>query len=241
MFGKTTADGSELIFNFHGLGAPPPAVSDVERPYWLAAESFDAILGLIRTHDKREEVRITFDDGNSSDLATALPILLSRNFRATFFITTDSIDKPDFISSAGIAELHQAGMGIGSHGLTHENWTTHNERLATDISHSLSILSKIVREPVREVAIPFGSYNLRVLRILRQVEVTRVYTSDNGFARAGDWLAARNTIRTDTPLEKIVALMRDRSSPAQDFLASARRLTSRLSGLTSFMLQRTGS
>ena len=231
MFGTNPAAGDfELIFNFHGVGEPPAAVTAAERPYWLTPERFDAILDLIATHDGARRVYITFDDGNSSDIAIALPILLSRNLRASFFITTNAISTPGFISVAGIVELHEAGMGIGSHGVTHEPFTTRIEQLAAEVTRSLSILSNIIQRPVTEVAVPFGAYNPKVLRTLRQVGVTRVFTSDNGFTPAGAWLAPRNTVRMDTPVEAIVSLIRD-GSPSARLQRAARDLANRLGRL----------
>jgi hypothetical protein len=48
---------------------------------------------------------------------------------------------------------------------------------------------------VSEVAVPFGSYDRHVVRALRRTGVTRVYTSDGGWARAGSWMQARTSIR----------------------------------------------
>jgi hypothetical protein len=56
-------------------------------------------------------------------------------------------------------------------------------------------LEDVVGGEVVEAACPFGSYDRRVLGELRRAGYRRVYTSDRGPARRGDWLQPRNTVR----------------------------------------------
>lgn len=63
---------------------------------------------------------LTFDDGNASDYAVVLPMLVERKLRATFFVTTDNVDRPGYTSAAELREMVSKGMEVGSHGLTHQ-------------------------------------------------------------------------------------------------------------------------
>ena len=61
-----------VYLTFHGIGEPEGRIPSEERPYWVAADRFDEILGMVRKSGAN--ARITFDDGNLSDRTVALPI-----------------------------------------------------------------------------------------------------------------------------------------------------------------------
>lgn len=64
-------------------------------------------------------VAITFDDGNASDLRSALPILQRHHFPATFFITPAWVGTDGYMTWDEVRELRSAGMSVGAHGLDH--------------------------------------------------------------------------------------------------------------------------
>jgi len=66
-----------------------------------------------------KSVVLTFDDGHESNFTLALPILQEYRFKAEFFITTGWIGTQYFMTEEQIRGLYRAGMGIGSHGVTH--------------------------------------------------------------------------------------------------------------------------
>jgi peptidoglycan/xylan/chitin deacetylase (PgdA/CDA1 family) len=176
-------------------------------------------------------VHLTFDDGNRSDVTDAMPMLLRLGRRASFFLLSAFIGRPDFVTRDDVAQLHAAGMAIGSHGADHVRWTTlGNAELVEQISRSIQTLATLTREPINSVAVPFGAYDRRVLDVLRQLNIATVFTSDGGPARPGAWIKGRTTVRMDTPLEAIEALLSDRLSVQQrlQFLARSwkRRLRS---------------
>jgi peptidoglycan/xylan/chitin deacetylase (PgdA/CDA1 family) len=207
---------AEIYLNFHGLGAAPSHAKPDERPYWLTPARFEAILRLIRVHDRTGCVGITFDGGNRSDVTVALPVLEAFERRAAFFIVSDRIGTPSYLSVADIARLRDAGMIVGSHGAAHVAWTTLDDaELTAQVARSLQVLAALSGEPVTEVAVPFGAYDRRVLRVLRKLGVTAVHTADTGRAEPRAWLKARNTLRMDTPLEAVEALVAGTAPPAR--------------------------
>jgi peptidoglycan/xylan/chitin deacetylase (PgdA/CDA1 family) len=206
----------EIHLNFHGLGTAPSHVESDERPCWLTPEWFESILRLIRVCDRAGRVRITFDGGNRSDVTVALPVLEAFERRATFFVTTDRIGTPSYLSAADIVRLRDAGMAIGSHGVAHVAWTTlEDAELTAQVARSLRVLTGLIGQPVTEVALPFGAYDRRVLRVLRRIGVTGVHTANAGVAEPHAWLKARNTLRMDTPLDAIEALVAGAAHPAR--------------------------
>ncbi len=64
-------------------------------------------------------VVITFDDGHASNVTKALPILVRKGFVAEFFITTGFVGTPNHVTVDDLIRLKDAGMGIGSHSVTH--------------------------------------------------------------------------------------------------------------------------
>src|SRR5207245_8321113 len=83
----------------------------------------------------------------------------------------------------------------GSHGMRHRRWTRLGARdLHEELVGARDRLEQMARVAVREVACPFGSYDRRVLRALRDSSYERIYTSDEGPALAGSWIQPRNTI-----------------------------------------------
>lgn len=181
-----------LVVNFHGIGEPHALVPPDEVGYWCSLKQWpyfaDAIAELADRPDV--SVQLTFDDGNASDLESALPALDSRGIRATFFICAGRLNLPHYLSRTQVQELNDAGHNIGSHGWAHRDLRRLSEtELDREIPGSREVLSETIRQPVDLFAIPFGSYDRRVLRRLR--DWRSVYTSDPGRARSDSGLIER--------------------------------------------------
>lgn len=175
-----------IVLNFHGIGEPPHDVPDDERPYWCPAglwlQFADALADVHR--DGRVELGITFDDGNLSDVDQALPALTERGLRATFFPCAGRLGQARYLDADGIARLRAAGMGIGSHGWAHVDLRRLGEAdLERESRGSRGRLEEVTGETVDEFAIPFGSYDRRVLRSLAHYRT--LYSSDGGHVTRG--------------------------------------------------------
>jgi len=187
----------ELILTFHGLGEPPHAVPDSERDVWVPVEWFEALVDAL----PRGGVRLAFDDGNASDIESALPALREREVSARFFPLTGRIGSAGYLSADDIVALSAAGMRIGSHGLHHRDWRGLTDvDLREELAGSRAMLAELLDAEVTEAACPFGSYDRRVLRALRAAGYERVFTSDGGTHAAGAWLCSRTTISKSRPL-----------------------------------------
>jgi peptidoglycan/xylan/chitin deacetylase (PgdA/CDA1 family) len=196
-----------INLTFHGVGAPPRELEPGEADVWVSREQFLAHLDSVAG---RDDVRITFDDGNASDVELALPELLQRDLRATFFIVAGRLGEPGFLDADGVRELAGAGMGIGCHGMRHRPWRgLGDDALGEEVVEAKSILEKVVERPLTEAACPFGSYDRRVLRTLRNAGYRHAYTSDRGTADSRGFLQARNSVGPSDPgdlLARIPAL-----------------------------------
>jgi peptidoglycan/xylan/chitin deacetylase (PgdA/CDA1 family) len=196
-----------INLTFHGIGEPPRPMETGEADVWVSNERF---LALLDAAASRNDVRITFDDGNASDVEYALPALRERGLNATFFVVAGRLGEPTFLDAGGVRELTAAGMEIGCHGMRHRPWRGLDEgALHEELVHAKGMLEEIVERPVSAAACPFGNYDRRVLRSLRRTGYRRVYTSDRGTTGSREFLQARNTVSpSDDPdlLARIAAL-----------------------------------
>ena len=189
----------------HGIGLPARRLQIGERYFWLEQEHFESILDYLVD---RDDVVITLDDGNSSDLSIALPAFLQRGLKAMFFISIDLLNKPGYLSSSEVKFLTQSGMVVGSHGLRHVNWRRLCEDTLTyEICHSRYILEELIGCPITYVAIPSGQYNRRVLNVLQKSHFEKVFTVDGPWACTDNWLQPRYPIRRSDTTRTIRALL----------------------------------
>ncbi len=181
-----------INITFHGIGEPPRPLDPGEDSVWLAHEQFLIVLDQAAG---RDNVTITFDDGNASDLQLALPALRERGLTATFFVVAERLGKPHFLDEDGVRALAAAGMDIGCHGFRHRRWRGLDVlALHEELIDSKVILEHVVGRSVTRAACPFGSYDRRVLRAARGCGYERVYTSDRGTAHPDEFLQARNSV-----------------------------------------------
>ena len=197
--------GSMMVLNFHCIGRPKREFADGEGDVHVDRQQFAEILDVVRG---RSDVRLTFDDGNRSDVGEALPELVRRGLRAEFFICAGRLGTPEFLDEDDVRELRQAGMSVGSHGMDHVRWRRLDPAgIDREIVEAKQILEDALQAPVDAAACPFGSYDRRTLRALRAAGFECVYTSDGGRADSADWLIARNTVRRSDSAESIERML----------------------------------
>jgi peptidoglycan/xylan/chitin deacetylase (PgdA/CDA1 family) len=200
----------QFTLNFHGLGQPTRPLEPGEENFWLPVEWFERILDLIIEVNARGRVRVdvTFDDGNASDVETALPRLLCRGLNGRFFVSSGRLDTPHFLSRPQVRELRRAGMTIGAHGVAHLDWRLlPDDVLEQELRGAKETLADILNEPIEQVAIPYGSYDRRVLRLIKRAGYASAYTSDGGIYRPGGWLKPRTCLRRDRAISEIAQML----------------------------------
>ena len=200
---------------FHGVRAAGRELANRERDAWLDAEAFKAILDVLHRY---QQVYVTVDDGNASDLRIIAPALKERNMRGSFFVPVRLLGYPGYMSKKDVKELAEMGCTVGSHGLSHCDWRRLNDKeLMAEVRDSREILEQMLGRSVREASCPFGSYDFRVLRFLRKAGYRRVYTSDRSSASQQAWLQTRNTVSAwDDPVS--VERMLSKGPLSSDFI-----------------------
>jgi peptidoglycan/xylan/chitin deacetylase (PgdA/CDA1 family) len=217
---------SQFILNLHGVGPVPRDLDDGEHDCWLDQGFFEAVLELAQ---EGPHVKLTFDDGNSSDCEIVLPALLRRGLQATFFICSGRLDQPTFLDRIQVRELQSRGMRIGCHGAAHLPWRyLPPDRLREEIVDSRRVLEEVCGVAVDTAACPFGSYDRRVLGGLRRAGYRIVYTSDGGASVGADWLQPRTSVTRSMTLPAVQRLIREGPGIWRQWAINVRRLLKRL-------------
>lgn len=204
------------VLNFHGIGTPDRRLEPGEEAYWISAEMFCAILDRVADHPDRYRLRLTFDDGNLSDHAVALPQLVRRDLQASFFIPTARIGQQGSLNEKCIRELLRAGMHIGSHGINHVDWSAMSGGdLDSEIHTSKALLEDLCSLEISAAAIPFGRYNARVLRALKHAGYKEAYSSAGGEMKPARFLRPRTSVRRDMSMKSIDLLLTGYVAPVK--------------------------
>jgi peptidoglycan/xylan/chitin deacetylase (PgdA/CDA1 family) len=152
---------------------------------------------------------ITFDDGNASDVAIALPELERRGLKAIFFLLTSRLGQPGSLQEADVTTLAAAGHTIGLHGADHVDWRrldgAGRQREWGTARQKLADLSS---QPVDLAAAPFGFYDRQVVADLQSLGFKALYTSDRGLVSEHDFIRPRNCLEgpmTDAAIGDMLA------------------------------------
>lgn len=203
-----------LVLTFHGIGTAPTGVPDAERPYWMPTADFLAFIekAAAKARSLGLHLTATFDDGNRSDLEVAAPALLSHGISGLFFPCSGRLGKPGYLDATDLRQLAGMGFGIGSHGVDHLPWASlAAPHLVEEVTQSKAVIEAALGSPISAAAMPFGSYNRRVLGSLRKAGYQTVYSSDPGLSHPGSFFQRRWSYRqgVDLDLARLADMSRD--------------------------------
>ena len=164
--------------------------------YKLDPEQFDRHLAAIREAVGGRPIRatelgtrpnsaarpwmLTFDDGGRSFHTRIVDRIEALGWPAHFFITTDYIGDPAFMTPEEIRDLHRRGHVIGSHSCSHPLRFAARpfEELRREWRESLRVLAELLGEPVRTASIPGGQYSRRVAEAAAAEGIEVLFTSE---------------------------------------------------------------
>lgn len=156
-------------------------------------------------------VLLTFDDGGSSAYTHAAPLLEAHKWRGHFFVATDYVDSPGFLSSGEIRELKERGHIVGSHSASHPlrmaacGWC----EILREWEASVRKLSDILGERVVVASVPGGMYSDTVANAASQVGIRVLFTSEpttRVWRVAGTTCLGRYTVQRQTSARVIAAI-----------------------------------
>ncbi len=114
------------------------AISPIGSRYYVAPDSFDSELRLLRGWDYTtisttqlvqaitegaslppHPLILTFDDANEDNYTNAFPIMQKYGFTGVLYVPYDYIGTPGYLTVDNIKEMAAAGWEVGSHSLSH--------------------------------------------------------------------------------------------------------------------------
>lgn len=128
---------------------------------------------------QQPKLLLSFDDGGISNLKIA-EYLQRFGWRAHFFISTDYVGRPGFLTAGNIIELDRQGHEIGSHSCSHPRRMSSctREQLIYEWKQSADILTQILGRPVTIASVPGGNYSPRVGRAAAEAGISVLFTSE---------------------------------------------------------------
>jgi peptidoglycan/xylan/chitin deacetylase (PgdA/CDA1 family) len=153
-----------------------------EQMAWLARRGMRgvgiaALVEAMQAGRQRGLVGLTFDDGYTNVLETALPVLRRHGFGATAYIISSRLggtnewdEGPTWQLMTGdqVRELAAAGIEIGSHAATHLRLAGASPaQLTAEIGDSRTSLGALLGTEIRGFAYPYGSMDAAARRAVR--------------------------------------------------------------------------
>lgn len=198
--------------------------------YKLPAETFRAHLAALAAVATAPPVRVTdapshaaglpfaltFDDGGRSAYTVIAPLLERLGWRGHFFVTTDFLDAPTFLTRAQVRELHARGHVIGSHSCSHpERMSVLSPKaLEREWQSSAEVLSEILGEAVEVASVPHGYHSRAVAEAAHRAGIRWLFTSEPAVVShgvGGCTVLGRYSVQVRTPAAAAADMIRPRS------------------------------
>ena len=182
-------------------------------------------------------VLLTFDDGGSSAYTDIAGLLEASGWRGHFFVSTDYLGRPEFLTAEQLRSIRRRGHVIGSHSCSHPlrmarcSWAD----LVREWAVSVAALEDILGEPILVGSVPGGELSAQVVEAAAQAGIRFLFTSEpvtRTSVVAGCTLLGRFTIRSTTPASVAARLAAGRLAPRarQYALWNAKSLLKRWTG-----------
>ena len=144
-----------------------------------------------------QKILITFDDGNITDFTVALPSLVAAKRSAVFFIVTDLIGRPNYMSWSQVRGLQQNGMIVGSHSVSHLNLCDLEQDFQKkELVNSRNIIEDKLGVAVDAFSFPFGRFNSELLELAKSAGYQYIFTSRHGLAHEDTNFFPRNSLNS---------------------------------------------
>lgn len=123
---------------------------------------------------------LTFDDGGASGVERIAAALEARGWHGHFFVTSDYIGKPGFLSPPDLQRLRGGGHVIGSHSVSHPARISHCSptQIRAEWRDSCARISDILGAPVTTASVPGGFYSKQVGRLAADAGIKSLFTSE---------------------------------------------------------------
>lgn len=183
-----------------------------EAPAELRGARHEPYEGSRRGPREANPFALTFDDGGSSSITRIAPLLEALGWRGHFFVATDMIGQPGFLSPAEVRELHGRGHVVGSHSASHPMRLS---ALAPSDQYeewrrSVAALGRLTGAEARVASVPNGFYSHDVARTASAAGIRVLFTSEPTIKVVkvdGCWVLGRYAVRASTTAAAAAALV----------------------------------
>lgn len=156
-----------------------------------------SVAGALESRGRR--LAISFDDGVRSHYERAFPALAERGMTGTFYVITDLVGQPGYVTWSELREMRNAGMSIQSHTRTHPFLSELDPGdLLDELVGSKATLDDALGQETDELALPGGDAPRRRLRGLIEEAGYRVVATSRWGINCADPLAGVRLIRRCT-------------------------------------------
>lgn len=126
-------------------------------------------------------VCLTFDDGSASDYQVAFPILKKYHLKATFFVVTDRVGTPGYVTWDQLREMSAHGMSVQSHSRTHPFMSQCTPfQVKEELRLSKEAIERHMGKAVEVFAVPGGDWNEQCRLAAKECGYRAVCTSRPG-------------------------------------------------------------
>jgi peptidoglycan/xylan/chitin deacetylase (PgdA/CDA1 family) len=183
---------STLALMYHAVGEAAGDMADAH--YRVGCEELRQHLTACAAHGPLTSARswlaggdgtiLTFDDGDASHYAEALPLLLARHAQADFFVNPASVGQRGYVTWGQLREMAELGMSIQSHGYEHRYLTALSpQELERSLVRARLTIEQQIGEPVQLLAPPGGRMPADLRAIARDCGYSHVLCSRPGRVR----------------------------------------------------------
>lgn len=146
--------------------------------YKLEQREFDRHLDALALSNGR--FILTFDDGGASFYDVIAPALEEQGWLGYFFIATNWIGKPGFLTVAQLRELRKRGHLIGSHSCSHPARISSCsfDQIHREWTESMARLTDILGEQIQMASVPGGYYSAKVAKAAAAAGIRTLFTSE---------------------------------------------------------------
>jgi peptidoglycan/xylan/chitin deacetylase (PgdA/CDA1 family) len=168
------------ILVYHNVRPRTEAPVNVDEVYDMTPEEFEAHLAYLRDNGytavtqrdlaamldgmltvPAKPVLLGFDDGRATQITYVVPLLEKYGLVATFYVFTNAIGRPGYVTWDDLARLENDGDEVASHTVFHPFLTkiTDVAELEREIGGSKRTLDARLQHPAVSLAYPFGLSN----------------------------------------------------------------------------------
>ena len=137
-----------------------------------------------------KSVVLTVDDGYSSFLSGAMPLLREYGFPATLFVQSENVGDPGYLGWDELRRLQSEGIEIGNHSASHAHFLNMSqdrrlERFREDIRQAQHKFASELGEAPDLFSYPFGEYTPGMQEVIRDMGFAAATAQKSGVMHAG--------------------------------------------------------